>query len=213
MPMKANAREYRTWYSMIQRCCNFRDGAYKHYGGRGIRVCKRWRNFHRFRLDMGPRPFGMTIERKNNNGDYTPKNCRWATNKEQQRNKRNNRRMTFGGRTMTQAEWSEVTGINVVALNHRRRAGWSVEEMLTIAVDKKASMARYWRRQAALRTHCKRGHELTDNNIYKRGVSSKDCRKCALFRAIRFREKQREVTGWNGRRRVPNHSQEGGEES
>lgn len=80
--------EYQVWVNMIQRCTNPKNNRYKHYGGRGITVCERWRKFENFYTDMGKRPNGLSIDRINNNGSYEPKNCRWATSSEQQLNKR-----------------------------------------------------------------------------------------------------------------------------
>lgn len=79
---------YRTWCALRTRCNNPRSQDYKDYGGRGIRVCPRWDSFENFLSDMGERPKGLTIERMDNDGDYEPSNCKWATNSEQQRNKR-----------------------------------------------------------------------------------------------------------------------------
>ena len=81
---------YKRWQQMIQRCENPKDPSYKNYGGRGILVCERWNEFKRFLEDMGERPAGLTLDRENNDGNYEPKNCRWATRKEQNQNKRNN---------------------------------------------------------------------------------------------------------------------------
>lgn len=80
--------EYMTWYAMRQRVNNPRHEHFRYYGGRGIKICLRWRNFANFLADMGKRPQGKTLDRKNTNGNYTPKNCRWATWKEQAASRR-----------------------------------------------------------------------------------------------------------------------------
>jgi hypothetical protein len=82
--------EYRSWCAMMARCNNPNSSRYKYYGKRGIKVCERWHDFRNFLADMGSRPDGLTLDRKNNNGNYEPSNCCWATRKKQNNNKRNN---------------------------------------------------------------------------------------------------------------------------
>lgn len=79
---------YKTWCKMRSRCRYSGDDRYQYYGGRGIKVCKRWDSFPLFLEDMGERPQGMTLDRINNDGNYTPKNCKWSTRSEQNLNRR-----------------------------------------------------------------------------------------------------------------------------
>ena len=122
-----------TWAHMIRRCYDKNDPYYYRYGGRGITVCDAWRfSFEAFARDMGKRPTGgHQIDRISNDGNYEPANCRWATRKEQCRNKSDNRLLTMGGRTLPIAEWAEETGILGSTIRARVDDGWTVERALT----------------------------------------------------------------------------------
>ncbi len=126
-----NSPEYGVWAGMLNRCRNPRVRCYPNYGGRGIKVCDRWLKFENFFADMGSRIDGMTIERINNNGDYTHENCRWAKPIEQYRNRRDNVYLTFQNRTLTLAEWGRALGFPETLVRDRRRAGWPVDRILT----------------------------------------------------------------------------------
>lgn len=84
----SNTPTYKTWADMMQRCNNPKARAYKYYGARGIKISKRWQTFSNFYKDMGEREEGLTLERVDNNKGYNSKNCKWATMKEQSKNKR-----------------------------------------------------------------------------------------------------------------------------
>lgn len=131
---KKGTPEYGVWIGMTKRCTNPNEKDWAGYGGRGIRVCERWRaSFANFLADMGQRPTEKhTIEREDNDGDYSPDNCRWATRAEQVVNQRSNRILTFKGRSMPVSEWAKVTGINYGTLLTRiTRLGWSVKRALS----------------------------------------------------------------------------------
>lgn len=121
----------KAWKNMQQRCYNQNAPGYKNYGGRGIRICIKWRlSFKCFLKDMGRRPEGLTLERKDNDGNYTPDNCRWATRKEQQRNKRNNILLTHKGKTMCLGEWAEYLVMSRNTIKKRYAYGMPVDRIL-----------------------------------------------------------------------------------
>ncbi len=132
--------EFKAWDHMIQRCTNPNDPGYKHYGGRGLTVCERWRHFRNFFGDMGPRPGNKnptrrsrySIERIDNNGNYEPGNCRWATQKQQMRNTRVNLELvTHDGKTMCLTDWAAETGIPYKRLYIRyTRLGWTFKDAI-----------------------------------------------------------------------------------
>jgi len=135
--------EYRSWQMMKSRCRNPNNASYKNYGGRGIKICKRWINsFENFLKDMGPRPSAQhTLDRKNNDGNYTPKNCQWATKKEQVANRRptsfSSRMITYKGETLTIVAWAHRVGIKGGTLHARLTyCRWDVERALTTPVQR-----------------------------------------------------------------------------
>lgn len=124
--------EYNAWINMIQRCEDKSLRAYHRYGGRGISVCPEWRHsFATFLANMGRRPTSShSLDRIDVNGNYEPWNCRWATWKEQQRNRSNNVRVTIGGVSLTLPEWEERTGIAQATIRQRIKAGRREDELL-----------------------------------------------------------------------------------
>jgi hypothetical protein len=124
--------EYVSWASMIQRCTNPRTVKYHRYGGRGIKVCEAWLNsFEQFYADMGPRPSEQhSIERDNTDGHYEPKNCRWATTKEQNNNTSQNRIVTIDGhaQTLATAVSASPHGLLRGTVQSRLHRGWSEED-------------------------------------------------------------------------------------
>lgn len=127
---------YNTWQHIIQRCTNPNNKDYKDYGSRGIAVCDRWLKFKNFLKDMGECPDGHTIERKKNSEEYSPENCKWATRKQQARNRRNNHLITAFGKIQCLAAWSEETEIPEYVIRDRLKRGWSPEKTLTTPVKK-----------------------------------------------------------------------------
>ncbi len=136
--------EYICWVGMITRCYNEKNKAFKHYGGRGIFMCERWMySFLNFFEDMGERPPGLQLDRIDNNGPYSPENCRWATRKQQCRNHRNNRIIEYRGESKTMAEWCELLGLRQHLITQRLNAlGWTVEKAFEAPVRKLPSRKR-----------------------------------------------------------------------
>lgn len=137
---KANTRHgltatptYWSWGSMLARCDKPSHKSFARYGGRGITVCAEWRKFDSFLADMGERPAGTTLERKDTNGNYEPGNCCWATHTAQARNRRSNRPVTCLGETKTIVEWSEDPRCvpSHVTLRKRLEEGWGELDALT----------------------------------------------------------------------------------
>ena len=134
----AETATYNSWHSMLKRCNRPEHWNYARYGGRGITVCDRWKTFENFLADMGERPSGKTLDRQDNALGYSPGNCRWSTHKEQHRNKRSNRLVSWNGKTLTIAEWTETLGLSRGLLRQRLNRGWSVGDALATPSARRA---------------------------------------------------------------------------
>ena len=119
--------EYNAWSHMKNRCFNPNHKQYSYYGGRGITVCDRWLNLDNFLADMGTKPSPKhSLDRIDNDADYSPENCKWSTRVEQANNKRNNKPLiTIGNETYTIAEWAKKMGFNANVIQNRLDRGWS----------------------------------------------------------------------------------------
>lgn len=131
--------EYRTWVNMLRRCANPDSSGYERYGGRGIRVCRRWKSsFPNFLADMGRRPStDHSVDRRNGDGHYEPSNCRWATRREQRRNQSRTRLILRSGEALPLSEWAERQKLSSRAVAKRLRRGWTIDEALDWAPRKR----------------------------------------------------------------------------
>jgi len=122
---------YQVWLTMRRRCDSPNVPSYHLYGGRGIKVCSRWEKFTNFAEDMGERPLGAQIERIDNNGDYEPNNCRWASRKEQCRNRKTNKIITINGVSKCLADWVHESPVSKnTILSRIYNLQWDVEKAI-----------------------------------------------------------------------------------
>ncbi len=132
---QTNSLEYKSWCGMKDRCTNSNSKDYPRYGGRGIKVCKRWLKFENFLADMGRKPTPKhSIEMVGNFGNYEPGNCKWATAAEQSNNRRSSRFLTYMDSTLTITQWASRVGIRKSTIRERLERGWGVAEALTTLV-------------------------------------------------------------------------------
>jgi hypothetical protein len=132
--------EHLTWKRIRQRCLSRLSPDYADYGGRGIAICQRWSAFENFLADMGPRPSPEhSIDRIDNDGNYEPSNCRWATIHEQARNRRNNRYVEVCGERMLLCVALERFGIADDTYRKRLRLGWSEDRALSAPIRRAAA--------------------------------------------------------------------------
>ena len=120
---------YTCWKHMLQRCYNPRNPRYSRYGGRGIKVCDRWKDphhgFDNFCRDMGDMPVGKSLNRIDNDGDYSPDNCNWASPLEQANNVNRNIWIEYDGRLQTSSQWAKERGLSTQQIQYRYHAKWS----------------------------------------------------------------------------------------
>lgn len=129
---------YRSWASMKNRCLDPNSPSYRYYGGRGIKICKSWNNFKNFLSDMGLRPNNnLSIERIDNNKGYRKDNCRWATSKDQSRNRRSNKWIEYNGETLILTDWAKRLGAKSYVLTHRIKKGWPIEKVILTPIRKR----------------------------------------------------------------------------
>ena len=121
-----NTRTYSLWEAMLSRTRYGRSD----YAGRGIAVCESWLKFENFYADMGEAPEGLSLDRIDNNGNYEPSNCRWATRSQQNNNKRNNVIIEWDGKRQTRSQWEKQLGMRPTTLRTRLKAGWPMERAM-----------------------------------------------------------------------------------
>jgi hypothetical protein len=182
---------YSCWIGMRARCNNPRHPQFRHYGGRGIRVCDRWNSYANFLADMGEKPRGLSLERSNVDGDYEPGNCRWATQREQMRNMRITRRVTIEGKTYVAADLADQIGVKTDTIVKRAKTCATMAELMDptrrvfhegLSHGGKANGARI-----RSLTHCRNGHEYTPESTHITAEGWRRCRKCNSAKAWRAR--------------------------
>lgn len=137
---QSSTRLHSLWCKVMERCYSASCRAFADYGGRGIVVAPEWHSFENFAADVGSRPLGTSLDRRDNDGPYSKENCRWATPTEQGRNKRTNRLLTLHGKTQCMSAWCEEFGLKAPTVSYRLNVyGWSVERALTTPVARRAA--------------------------------------------------------------------------
>ena len=187
MPFKIVPPLYSVWQGMLSRCRNPNFKQWDDYGGRGITVCDRWQTYQNFVADMGPRPPGMTLERKDTNGNYEPGNCVWATRSDQQRNRRVNVTVTIEGSLYKLSELSDLTSIKPDTIKARAARGMSFSDC--ISEGKRFAREGQWakaveanRNRKLAMTHCQKGHEFTPENTSYTPQGWRRCKTCLVER-------------------------------
>lgn len=181
MPFKDQHPLYTVWKGIRRRCLNPQAPHFHRYGGRGIRVCDRWRDsFAAFVQDMGERPDGYTLERLDNDGHYEPQNCRWVSRKDQALNKANTRKVVIGGMEYKASVLAELSGLKTDTIMARATTCSTLEELLDphprVFLEGLTYSPNFGK------THCNRGHEYTEDNTYRTPAGYRQCRQCQRIR-------------------------------
>jgi hypothetical protein len=191
MPFKNPHPLYSVWQSMKRRCANQKSKSYHRYGGRGIYVCERWlHNFNAFVADMGERPPKHTLERIDNDGPYSPINCKWATRAEQQLNRDIVKRFVVDGVEVVPAIEAKRLGIKSEIITNRILRGEPLERVFsTSKLHSSVGAESAWQKSVAVRlarTHCKHGHEWSAENTSLSPEGWRRCKKCHAEKARRY---------------------------
>lgn len=187
MPFKSTPPLYSVWQSMRNRCNNPNHKQWRDYGGRGIKICSRWNDFHAFVDDMGPRPEGCQIDRIDVDGDYEPSNCRWVDRKTQQRNQRRTHKVTIDGVEYLAIDLAEIAGTKSEVILKRVARGLPFEEVIAPSRGREETLKlarQLSRKTLQAKTHCPKGHEYTSQNTILSRQGWRRCRAC-------FYEKER----------------------
>lgn len=194
MPFKNPHPLYNVWMSMKDRCRNPRNIQYADYGGRGISVCDRWMaSFAAFAADMGERPAGTSLDRIDNNGNYEPGNCRWATRREQQRNQRRAVFVEIEGVRHRAIELAELAGVKTDTILDRAARGLPYDQVVSQTAHKPdyakliPIVVERAKATKAAKTHCRRGHEYNEKNTHINSHGWRVCRVCAAAKEARRR--------------------------
>ena len=177
MPFKNPHPFYTVWQGMKRRCYNKNTKQYSDYGGRGITVCDRWKNsFPAFVQDMGERPHGFTLDRKHNDGNYDPSNCRWASRADQMLNRRNTVILTIEGIKYKAHVLAKLAGLKTDTIIERAKSCTSLQDIIDpnrrVFYEGLAMSPNFGK------THCNHGHEYTKENTYTTPAGYRQCRIC-----------------------------------
>jgi len=198
MPFKNPHPLYSIWQGMRRRCYNTAYRQWADYGGRGIKICGEWNDFNQFVRDIGDRPSPKhSLDRIDNDGDYEPSNCRWATRREQQRNRRYSVWVEIQGERYRAIELAEQYGLKPDTITDRAAKGMTFAQVVAktryVFTGGWQKAVSTWVAKAKNRTHCKKGHTFTEENTYLTKEGWKRCRMCHRLKMQRLSAKKRAI--------------------